>query len=433
MRIIVLYLSLISLNIHFSTAHAYRCEYLPTVDAKVSELQGKIAAKSGKGVPKLSCGGGDDWKVCYSCKDRLSKSEWAKVKKMLSLPAYRNWHSSWHAWEGDESQRTGMESPKLGEAFLFMHREMIRSVQANLASKGLPCLKIRKSLPHINDRNYKVNKSGNSPHCDHMFPKSSIKKAFLRFLQVYSPIREQQLTKYENDLNAIRNNTSLTESQLAEKEDAINKKIHAETMRNARVKEAARILKRKAGARSLNQLESFREHCGDFDPVRSYYQAMREFNNHTKKSFLKKSSMGELGAQINMTWHGSLHGIYSTVTPNKCRQTDRSADPDCDGMEDPWSAHVNQNFHGAVHGPIDSFIERWLKVKNFKTASTNCAGKDKCYQWKSTHLAAVPDFVKGTGCKDVNKKVSDYPQNQGSAPITAPHQHHQDPERGGQQ
>lgn len=133
-------------------AHAdVSCTWIPTFEKPVEEVAALIEERTGK-KPTVSCGGGPDYKVCHSCVDRLSDDQWAKVKIMMADPAFRRWHSGWHRGEMTQAEsiagRTGSTTEKVhGESFFFMHRELIRAVNANAAALDIPCVKEWSQLP----------------------------------------------------------------------------------------------------------------------------------------------------------------------------------------------------------------------------------------------------------------------------------------------
>jgi hypothetical protein len=71
--------------------------------------------------------------------------------------------------------------------------------------------------------------------------------------------------------------------------------------------------------------------------------------------------------------------------------------PNCDDMMDPYASHVNQNFY-QVHGLVDNHIDKWLSANGYETASHDCTGKARCYQYGEIWWGNMPDYVTGTGC-----------------------------------
>jgi predicted NAD-dependent protein-ADP-ribosyltransferase YbiA (DUF1768 family) len=127
------------------------CTWIPTFQKPAEEVAALIEERTGK-KPTVSCGGGTDYKVCHSCVDRLTDEQWEKVRLMMADPAFRQWHRNWHQEDHSQSEsiarRIASTPEKVGgESFFFMHRELIRSVNANAAALDLPCLRGWDQLP----------------------------------------------------------------------------------------------------------------------------------------------------------------------------------------------------------------------------------------------------------------------------------------------
>jgi hypothetical protein len=115
----------------------------------------------------VQCGlPGEKLQICRACSETVSPEQRQVIQEIFGELSHRRWHSEWHeirAWEFVSPQRrtellaTGnvpmnlaeyqMGSRLGGENFLFMHREMIKMLQAGLTKRGLDCVAPWTALP----------------------------------------------------------------------------------------------------------------------------------------------------------------------------------------------------------------------------------------------------------------------------------------------
>tara|TARA_Y100001958_G_C21245721_1_gene575591 strand:+ start:701 stop:1765 length:1065 start_codon:yes stop_codon:yes gene_type:complete len=131
---------------------------------------------------------GLDWKVCKSCSSKKSEDMLVNVLDMLSSKEHRDWHYYWHSIRRELSFDLNNLPPSIGrlnelvdsgwikmkekkdqysrqdfaqfikdhssggllagEDFLFMHRQMIKMVQVELAARGDSCIAPWYELPN---------------------------------------------------------------------------------------------------------------------------------------------------------------------------------------------------------------------------------------------------------------------------------------------
>jgi hypothetical protein len=129
---------------------------------------------------RVQCGlTGENWRVCLDCTSRISAAAFSKARPMLASRSHREWHYWWHAirvalgadgvyttfpsqdtisqWQkqgwlptGDVSQFVTdhkLGGHLAGEDFLYMHRQMIKMVQVELAHQGEKCMTPWYDLP----------------------------------------------------------------------------------------------------------------------------------------------------------------------------------------------------------------------------------------------------------------------------------------------
>lgn len=114
--------------------------------------------------------------------------------------------------------------------------------------------------------------------------------------------------------------------------------------------------------------------------------------HYQNSNHLKSVTLNQLGEEISTDIHTNLHDFYAEledyVSP-KCPEIMDSDDElnssRCDDLGSNISSHVNRYFW-LLHGHIDSFIGEWLKANGYLTISTDCIGKQKCYEWKGTYI-----------------------------------------------
>ncbi len=379
---------------------AESCAWIPTGNHSIEQIKKKVEERSGK-APTISCGAGADFKVCHSCEDRLTVEQWRKVQKMLGQSSYRQWHSSWHSNSFTDASTKARESGGAlkageiqGENFFFAHREMFRNVQANLAAMGLPCISPWTELPKDADDPVWPNVSASKfrkmkEKCDLLGGSDTLAK-----IDIFNTELRAK-TKEISDANRIKQQelegTIKDRAELFQKRDELWKASQVQT-REAR---QALLVKHALTEDIIKQLRD----CPTNASMRSADSSQKSLYDaaaaHATPQYLK-GSLGNLGHEIEGSWHGSIHYNYNTEQPSHC--SSQSIAPECDDMGSPFSSHINIHFYKA-HGLIDEYIEKWLKANNYEVASKNCSSSDKkCYKWKGTYTGDMPDFVTGKGC-----------------------------------
>jgi hypothetical protein len=378
---------------HISIADA-SCPWIDTYERQIADVIKSVEQKSGK-TPSVSCGAGTDYKVCHSCADRLSEKDWDSIRNMMAEPSFRKWHSGWHAETNGQPAPAGLDNDTFqGENFLYFHRELIRSVMANLAARGLPCLRIPTQIPEkANDpiwpnRSY-LNAAQNKKVCDAQ-PKEilgNISQFESKFETAIAPILEKfrvERKKIEETLtgSAQMDAEDKLWQQRKKDEDEIRKRILGELGLTEKLVEILRSCPTEAALASFDKQQ------------KRTAEAIKET---VSPSNLTKNSLGAIGSEIDGGWHGGLHSKYATIPP---RRTDCSRGEDhplCEDLGGLSSTMVNQHFY-LIHGVVDSTIDHWLKLNGYEVAAKDCRGIPKCYQWKGTYAGAPPDFLKGSGC-----------------------------------
>ncbi len=377
------------------------CRWVATFGQSIESVAATVESRSGK-KPTVSCGAGDDFKVCHSCSDTLTPEQWRKVQAMLGEPSYNQWHNDWHSFSGtsarERAQQQGVSEADIsGEDFFFAHREMFRTVQANLAAQGLPCLTPWQSLPKEDDEKWPTFASllarGNKEACHALDPTGEIRKKVTQFQERRSKSEGEILDSGTQRIRQLRNDASLR------KDPSALFKLEDEVFRNQSVQISANADKLlKEFSLTLTVVDNIKDKClpPENNFVSSSHQSVdNQASKHARPEELGKITLGALGYKINGSWHGSIHGIYNTVQPASCMND--SSKPECDDMGSARTSHKNIHFYKA-HGLIDTYIDRWLKIKGFEFAAVDCKGNPKCYQWKGTFVASPPNFVSGTGC-----------------------------------
>jgi hypothetical protein len=396
-----LFLGIASGLLSFTPAHAVddTCPWVATVGQSLESIQAAIEKKSGK-KPTVSCGGGDEFKVCHSCVDRLTDEQWAKIQEMLGDPNFNNWHTSWHNEIFDASKANaaaaGLSPEEFeGESFFFMHRNMIRNVNANAAALGFPCMLPWNEVPAVDSDpvwptyDY-VLAAETRKKCEALDPGGVKQGKIKQYQEEYRTATRQIDLETNQKWDELANDATLTSDERWAKQDELQSDSDRQKSVIKRqllekygltiqdMKDLDRCVRNQDGFNSSSRERVRNSALSDADPAK-----------------LKSESMGRAGENINFDWHGSLHGIYNTIQDPKCR--DDISPIYCSYMGSPTTSHKNIYFY-KVHGLIDTYIDRWLKANGYEMADTDCTGKEKCYQWKATYLSQVPDFVKGTGC-----------------------------------
>lgn len=387
-----------------AAAHAdVNCKWIPTFEKPLEEVTALIEQRSGK-KPTVSCGAGKDYKVCHSCVDKYSPEDWAKLQEMLAEPQYRNWHTNWHQSELSQenpfynviAQQTGRKPVDIhGESFLYMHREMIRALNANAAAMGLPCMNGWSHLPtKADDPEWPTvdaqNLLNDEPICKTATPETISNAA--TFARQLSRLNNEVQFRVQQELEDAKKLYADNPTKLAEE--------------SARIFEAGEAAKAKNRADLLvklslteDQLTAF-ANCStrpNMDVINQDFQktvALTEVE--AQPSYLKAHSIGEMGSSVSSSWHGQLHGIYDVSPPHVCNRGD--ARPYCDNMGSFYSSHVNEHFY-KVHGLVDNYIDKWLEQNGYDIAAKDCTGKAKCFQWSASNWSSTPpDFLRGEGC-----------------------------------
>lgn len=130
---------------------------------------------------RVQCGlPGEEWKVCVSCSTKPNIRGFNKIKPLLANHEHREWHNTWHSIRnqlGGDGMHTAQATPEsieqwqhegwlpptqdlasftadhklggnlAGEDFFYMHRQMIKMVQVEMANQGEPCLGPWQNLP----------------------------------------------------------------------------------------------------------------------------------------------------------------------------------------------------------------------------------------------------------------------------------------------
>jgi hypothetical protein len=391
---------LLMVLLHFTSAASTEstCPWIATYERPVGEVIKMIEDKTGK-TPKVSCGAGKDYKVCHSCVDRLSDQQWDRIRNMMAEPSFREWHTGWHSAEGQQRAPRGISDEVFaGENFLYFHRELIRSVLANLAAQGLPCLRIPTELPDKASDPVWPNRSyltalRNKKVCESQ-PQTQIQKV-RSFQEKLDKESEQAHKMLRAERRKIDDDVNLTTEERFNAEQELWNKIDKD-------REERRARLRAEFGLTEELIESLSS-CPDAQEFASYELQQRSLKSEiseTSSANELKNSLGQIGANINYGWHGSLHSLYGTVPP-------RRSNEDCSrGEEHPLCEHlgglsttiVNQHFY-LIHGTVDSVIDKWLSAHNYETASLDCKGKSNCYQWKGNYAATPPDFLTGKSCQ----------------------------------
>lgn len=264
----------------------------------------KEARRDNCGLP------GEEWRVCTKCTDEIDMKAYKKILPLLATPEHRDWHYTWHnirleinadgmyqqppsdkqirewkktSWLPEDSNtfpsEHGLGTKLSGEDFFFMHRQMIKMVQVEMAAQGGACIAPWKSLP-----------------------KSAKDKKW--------PLpREDQAAL--DDLNKILDKLTTTEN-------------------------------------------------------------------------LKSSTLSQFGNKVEAEVHRKLHEIYA-ATKSRCNDANTDNSVTCDDLSHDRSAHMNPMFW-KIHGLMDEMIGKWLKANNYTSIKVDCAGTERCYQWKGTWL-----------------------------------------------
>ncbi len=393
----------ITLLILAPASHAdVNCKWIPTFEKPVEEVAALVEERSGK-KPTVSCGAGKDYKVCHSCVDKYTPEQWEKLKEMLAEPSYRQWHASWHISELDQdrpfwraiSEQNGHKPAEVhGESFLYMHREMIRALNANAGALGLPCMNGWTKLPSAaDDPEWPTvdaqNLSNDTPVCQTATPEMI--RAAGAFERRLAQKDNMVIAQVERDIATAREQYKNDPAKLAEELARIFEKGEADKAKNR--------------TDLLTELKLTEEQVSAFANC-STRPNMEVINQDFKKTvalteveakpeYLKSHTMGAMGSDVASHWHGQLHGIYDSSPPHVCTRGD--VRPYCDNMAQFSSSHVNIHFY-KVHGLVDNYIDKWLEQNGYETAAKDCAGKAKCYTWHDTWSSTPPDFVTGEGC-----------------------------------
>jgi hypothetical protein len=391
----------IGIFLHFPVKAAEQCKWVPVVGQTVDFVQAEVKKRSGK-EPTKSCGGGEDFKVCHSCEEKLTPEQWKKVKPLLAQQNYRNWHTTWHAEAVQFSMKPEQAKKMIpnvyrGESFFYLHRQFYRSVQANLAAQGLPCISPWTELPEqISDPEwptYGYQQLGKDAKACEIDPVLSEKvKAANQDLQEWTSTKQMETQgKIANLMEAPDRMKAFKEIQELQRE------LRAETRR----KQTQVMVDHKIEQSELAALQA----CLQSSPLTAEMTKHAMLRQSTELAKLPQSMMrplGQIGHEIEATWHGALHESYETKQGAFC--TVMMFAFDCDSMVAPISSHINMNFY-KVHGFVDTYVDRWLKQNGYDRASENCGDDKKCYQWKGTFLGTVPDEVNGRSCGVENKDM----------------------------
>ncbi|RYZ83102.1 MAG: hypothetical protein EOP06_20540 [Proteobacteria bacterium] len=133
---------------------------------------------------------GEQIRICSSCTNSISTPALNSIRSLVGTPEHLDWHMKWHnirrlATQLSTSQYAqlvslnrvpvgqskadfisthGVGGTGAGEDFIFMHRMMIKMVQTQLATDGLPCVAPWKDLPlSLDDRIWPVPKVAENP------------------------------------------------------------------------------------------------------------------------------------------------------------------------------------------------------------------------------------------------------------------------------
>lgn len=128
---------------------------------------------------RIQCGvEGENWRICTSCTKKKNGFGYESVLPFLATHEHRDWHATWHKIrreiQGDgvnsfdapaelvaQWQRSGWIPADVtgfindhriggrlaGEDFFYMHRQMIKMLQIELAHQGKPCIAPWSDLP----------------------------------------------------------------------------------------------------------------------------------------------------------------------------------------------------------------------------------------------------------------------------------------------
>jgi hypothetical protein len=374
------------------------CPWVPTLDKSPEEVAKIVEEKSGK-KPTKSCGVGADFKVCHECATKLSPVQWSRIRWLLAEPTYRDWHFEWHGNSVADARtlaqkKGGDEAAYQGENFFYMHREIVRNVQANLSAMNLPCIAPWDTLPSKpDDREFPVlgatRKARALPRCKAIDPSGSKLKQ-LQTSEAERKAAERALAKFEEKKMVEINGLTSPLARMEAKERFEQEKFRS------REKILAN-LKVKPPKLSPDEIDTLLR-CVDDNTEKDFASLKSKIEAHNSSDFFLKNSLGKVGREIEESWHTGIHNLYDTEQPAHCDE--ESVEPECDSMRDGISSHVNMNFY-KVHGLVDKYVEKWLKLNGYDLASKDCKGKEKCYEWKSTYVGEPPGFVNGSDCKMV--------------------------------
>lgn len=142
----------LSLTIAHAVSESF-CGQIDFTKANNQDLENILffddAGKNRK-VDRSQCGlPGESLSICSSCSGQTTEEMMRVVRPMVGAADHLNWHFQWHSLRTQEFRMN--REGKNGEDFLFMHRLMIKMVQLELASAGLPCIASWQKIPRADD------------------------------------------------------------------------------------------------------------------------------------------------------------------------------------------------------------------------------------------------------------------------------------------
>lgn len=120
-------------------------------NAEIESLVSALDVGAGRlSVSREQCGlPGERLNICSSCVKENSERLMRQLRPILYEAQHRAWHSEWHRirliqdhkhMPAEFIREHGSGGSLAGEDFFFMHRQMIKMVQVELAAAGLGCI-----------------------------------------------------------------------------------------------------------------------------------------------------------------------------------------------------------------------------------------------------------------------------------------------------
>ena len=121
---------------------------------------------------------------------------------------------------------------------------------------------------------------------------------------------------------------------------------------------------------------------------RSDLQAI--LDRYSKKEFLRSTTLNGFGLTLEATLHQRLHEYYrGPIVDGRACSKEALAQGYCDDLLPNSTSPLNKYFW-KIHGLVDELLGRWLEANGYQEVSTNCRGRERCYELRGTWVGQYP-------------------------------------------